>query len=201
VQSRSEQESVCPFISFRLSSSVTHFFGCYSLASPYMSPGAIVMMGVCMLCLRTTHVSHFLMLSLLGSNYLLYVSQETAVSPSASNSQRGLMLKADKFERELCLAKTRFLWAFEIGSLPDEPISLDGYSGESIKPQSQSAKHTANLGHAKPHLHSRVCRRLAVEGAHSSPWQFEQAHEKPILDFSIQGLSFSYGIRAQRCDS
>ena len=36
-------------------------------------------------------------------------------------------------ERELCLAISRLLWAFEIGSLPDEPISLDGYSGESSR--------------------------------------------------------------------
>ncbi|KAI0284680.1 cytochrome P450 [Russula aff. rugulosa BPL654] len=36
-------------------------------------------------------------------------------------------------ERELCLAISRLLWAFEIRSLPDEPISLDGYSGESSR--------------------------------------------------------------------
>ena len=36
-------------------------------------------------------------------------------------------------ERELYLTISRLLWAFEIRSLPDEPISLDGYSGESSR--------------------------------------------------------------------
>lgn len=36
-------------------------------------------------------------------------------------------------ERELCLAISRLLWAFEIRPLPDEPISLEGYSGESSR--------------------------------------------------------------------
>ena len=34
-------------------------------------------------------------------------------------------------ERELWLAISRFLWAFDIRSLPDEPISLEEYEGES----------------------------------------------------------------------
>jgi hypothetical protein len=34
-------------------------------------------------------------------------------------------------ERELWLAVSCLLWAFDIRSLPDEPISLDGYNGES----------------------------------------------------------------------
>jgi hypothetical protein len=39
-------------------------------------------------------------------------------------------------ERELWLAVSRLLWAYEIRSLPDEPISLGGYDGESSrKPQ------------------------------------------------------------------
>ena len=34
-------------------------------------------------------------------------------------------------ERELWLAISRLLWAFDIRSVPDEPISLDEYEGES----------------------------------------------------------------------
>jgi hypothetical protein len=34
-------------------------------------------------------------------------------------------------ERELWLAISRLLWAYEIRSLPDEPISLEEYEGES----------------------------------------------------------------------
>ena len=34
-------------------------------------------------------------------------------------------------ERELWLAISRLLWAFDIRSLPDEPISLEEYEGES----------------------------------------------------------------------
>lgn len=34
-------------------------------------------------------------------------------------------------ERELWLAISRLLWAFEIGPHPDEPISLEDYEGES----------------------------------------------------------------------
>ena len=34
-------------------------------------------------------------------------------------------------ERELWLAVSRLLWAFDIRSLPDEPISLKEYEGES----------------------------------------------------------------------
>jgi hypothetical protein len=34
-------------------------------------------------------------------------------------------------ERELWLAISRLLWAFDIRSLPDEPICLDEYEGES----------------------------------------------------------------------
>jgi hypothetical protein len=34
-------------------------------------------------------------------------------------------------ERELWLAISRLLWAFNIGAPPDEPISLEGYEGES----------------------------------------------------------------------
>ena len=33
-------------------------------------------------------------------------------------------------ERELWLAISRLLWAFEIRSLPDEPISMEEYEGE-----------------------------------------------------------------------
>jgi hypothetical protein len=33
-------------------------------------------------------------------------------------------------ERELWLAISRLLWAYDIRSLPDEPISLEEYSGE-----------------------------------------------------------------------
>ncbi len=38
-------------------------------------------------------------------------------------------------ERELWLAVSRLLWAFDIRSLPDEPISLQGYDGASRKPK------------------------------------------------------------------
>jgi hypothetical protein len=39
-------------------------------------------------------------------------------------------------ERELWLAISRLFWAFDIRSLPSEPISLEGYDGESSrKPQ------------------------------------------------------------------
>jgi hypothetical protein len=34
-------------------------------------------------------------------------------------------------ERELWLAISRLLWAYDIHSLPDEPISLEEYDGES----------------------------------------------------------------------
>ena len=34
-------------------------------------------------------------------------------------------------ERELWLAVSRLLWAFDIRQLPDEPISLEEYEGES----------------------------------------------------------------------
>ena len=34
-------------------------------------------------------------------------------------------------ERELWLAISRLLWAYDIRSLPDEPISLEEYDGES----------------------------------------------------------------------
>ncbi len=34
-------------------------------------------------------------------------------------------------ERELWLAISRLLWSYDIGSLPDEPISLEEYEGES----------------------------------------------------------------------
>jgi hypothetical protein len=34
-------------------------------------------------------------------------------------------------ERELWLAISRLLWAYDIQSLPDEPISLEEYEGES----------------------------------------------------------------------
>ena len=34
-------------------------------------------------------------------------------------------------ERELWLAISRLLWAYDIRSLPDEPISLEEYEGES----------------------------------------------------------------------
>jgi hypothetical protein len=34
-------------------------------------------------------------------------------------------------ERELWLAISRLLWAYEIRSVPDEPISLEEYDGES----------------------------------------------------------------------
>jgi hypothetical protein len=34
-------------------------------------------------------------------------------------------------ERELWLAISRLLWAYDIHSLPDEPISLEEYEGES----------------------------------------------------------------------
>jgi hypothetical protein len=34
-------------------------------------------------------------------------------------------------ERELWLAISRLLWAYEIRALPDEPISLEEYEGES----------------------------------------------------------------------
>ena len=34
-------------------------------------------------------------------------------------------------ERELWLAISRLLWAFDIRSVPDEPISLEEYEGES----------------------------------------------------------------------
>ncbi|KAF8500293.1 cytochrome P450 [Russula emetica] len=36
-------------------------------------------------------------------------------------------------ERELWLAISRLLWAFDIRSLPDEPISVEGYNGESSR--------------------------------------------------------------------
>jgi hypothetical protein len=39
-------------------------------------------------------------------------------------------------ERELWLAISRLLWVYDIRSLPGEPISLEGYDGESSrKPQ------------------------------------------------------------------
>ena len=39
-------------------------------------------------------------------------------------------------ERELWLAISRLLWAYDIRSLPGEPISLEGYNGKSSrKPQ------------------------------------------------------------------
>jgi hypothetical protein len=36
-------------------------------------------------------------------------------------------------ERELWLAISRLLWAYDIRSLPGEPISLEGYNGESSR--------------------------------------------------------------------
>jgi hypothetical protein len=36
-------------------------------------------------------------------------------------------------ERELWLAISRLLWAYEIQSLPDEPISLEVYNGKSAR--------------------------------------------------------------------
>ena len=36
-------------------------------------------------------------------------------------------------EPELWLAISRLLWAYEIRSLPDEPISLDEYDGKSAR--------------------------------------------------------------------
>ena len=36
-------------------------------------------------------------------------------------------------ERELWLAISRLLWAYDIRSAPDEPISLDGYHGQSSR--------------------------------------------------------------------
>ncbi len=36
-------------------------------------------------------------------------------------------------ERELWLAISRLLWAYDIRSLPDEPISLEEYDGESSR--------------------------------------------------------------------
>jgi hypothetical protein len=36
-------------------------------------------------------------------------------------------------ERELWLAISRLLWAYDIRPLPEEPISLEGYTGESAR--------------------------------------------------------------------
>jgi hypothetical protein len=36
-------------------------------------------------------------------------------------------------ERQLWLAVSQLLWAFDIRSLPDEPISVEGYNGESAR--------------------------------------------------------------------
>ena len=36
-------------------------------------------------------------------------------------------------ERELWLAISRLLWAYDIRPLPEEPISLDGYAGASSR--------------------------------------------------------------------
>ena len=44
----------------------------------------------------------------------------------------------------------------------------------------------ANLGHANPHLHSRVYRHLSVEETASlSPWEFEHAHKELVLSFEL----------------
>jgi hypothetical protein len=101
VQRRSQLQSVCPFTTSRLSSSVTHFSIVTvkgGWASPYMSPGVIVMMGVCMLYLEIKHVSYFLMLSLLDSNYstlllriALYVT--LLITRDTSFSKRTQILK------------------------------------------------------------------------------------------------------------
>ncbi len=65
----------------------------------------------------------------------MYIPKNTAVVLNCYDIHHNEEKYPDSYdlfaERELWLAVSRLLWAFGIRSLPDEPISLKEYEGES----------------------------------------------------------------------
>jgi hypothetical protein len=181
-QSRSELESVCPFTTFRLSSSVTHFLAVTVkryLASPYMSPIIIVTMGVCMLYLGTKHV----LTSLLDGNYPI------------------LLLRTAFYVTLLIARGSSFSKCMQL------PKGFYAQSG-----QIRRAAASVSKAHGKFRACQAPFPRLILSPfvcVVRQPVRFRgssikaQGDERPILDFdlSIQGLSFLCGIRARRCGS
>ena len=68
-----------------------------------------------------------------GAGYVHKTKQKSVPLADVCCRSRRICPGIHVAERELWLAISRLLWAYDIRPLPEEPISLEGYTGESAR--------------------------------------------------------------------